>query len=140
MKIVRTIRKISKAPLSIVLDTTTHASMNGDVKGTSCSSSVIHTAGSSARDGFIALLDMFGFENARVRLNMSPLEKHKSKWRKECIDFFGIKLMPRLRKLLKIKKHFEEYSKLANIGGSQFLTLRVLAKKKLDRLGEYLAF
>ena len=82
---------------------------------------------------------MFGFENARVRLNMSPLENHKSKWRKECIDFFGIKLMRRLRKLLKIKKHFEEYSKLANIGGSQFLTLRVLAKK-LDRLGEYLTF
>ena len=82
---------------------------------------------------------MFGFENAQVRLNMSPLEKHKSKWRKECIDFFGIKFMPGLRKLLKIKKHFEEYSKLAIIGGSQFLTLRVLAKK-LDRLGEYLAF
>ena len=49
-----------------ISDTTTNTGMNGDLKGTSCSSSVIHTSGNSGKDGFIALLDMLGFENAQV--------------------------------------------------------------------------
>ncbi len=45
----------------------TQGGTNGDLKSTSYGSSLSNNTTNSSRDGFIGLLDMFGFENAQVR-------------------------------------------------------------------------